>query len=109
MVATENKKALVYSILEFLQKSCEDGTINKDDTEGIEVAMQCIGEAFGVDAADEAQKELYSTKPANLLSIFDVYLNTKKSAKSPAAAAASSTPKVENVNIIPWKIRMEEA
>lgn len=36
MVATENKKALVYSILEFLQKSCEDGTINKDDTEGIE-------------------------------------------------------------------------
>ncbi|KAL7333519.1 hypothetical protein PS15p_202410 [Mucor circinelloides] len=96
MVATENKKALVYSILEFLQKSCEDGTINKDDTEGIEVAMQCIGEAFGVDAADEAQKELYSTKPANLLSIFDVYLNTKKSAKSPAAAAASSTPKVES-------------
>ncbi|KAG1083743.1 hypothetical protein G6F42_022087 [Rhizopus arrhizus] len=86
MVATENKKALVYSILEFLQKSCEDGTINKDDTEGIEVAMQCIGEAFGVDAADEAQKELYSTKPANLLSIFD----------SPAAAAASSAPKVES-------------
>lgn len=35
-MATENKKALVYSILEFLQKSCEDGTINKDDTEGIE-------------------------------------------------------------------------
>lgn len=43
--------------------------------------MQCIGEAFGVDADDQAQKELYSTKPANLLSIFDVYLNTKKSTK----------------------------
>lgn len=40
--------------------------------------MQCIGEAFGVDPADEAQKELYSTKPANLLSIFEVYLKTKK-------------------------------
>jgi hypothetical protein len=36
MSASENKKALVFSILEFLQKSCEDGTINKDDTEGIE-------------------------------------------------------------------------
>jgi hypothetical protein len=36
MATTENKKALVYSILEFLQKSCEDGTINKDDSEGIE-------------------------------------------------------------------------
>lgn len=44
------------------------------------VAMQCIGEAFGVDADDEAQKKLYSTKPANLLSIFDVYLKTKSSA-----------------------------
>lgn len=42
--------------------------------------MQCIGEAFGVDADDEAQKKLYSTKPANLLSIFDVYLKTKSSA-----------------------------
>lgn len=40
--------------------------------------MQCIGEAFGVDPADEAQKEQYSTKPANLLSIFEVYLKTKK-------------------------------
>jgi hypothetical protein len=35
-MATENKKALVYSILEFLQKSCDDGTIAKDDAEGIE-------------------------------------------------------------------------
>ncbi|KAI8887702.1 hypothetical protein K501DRAFT_174834 [Backusella circina FSU 941] len=76
-MATENKKALVFSILEFLQKSCEDGTINKDDSEGIEVAMQCIGEAFGVDASDEAQKQQYSTKPATLTSIFDVYLKTK--------------------------------
>ncbi|KAI9255177.1 hypothetical protein BDA99DRAFT_442302 [Phascolomyces articulosus] len=76
-MAPENKKALVYSILEFLQKSCDDGTINKDDTEGIEVAMQCIGEAFGVDPTDAAQQEAYSTKPANLLSIFEVYLKTK--------------------------------
>jgi hypothetical protein len=44
------------------------------------VAMQCIGEAFGVDATDEAQKQQYSTKPATLLSIFDVYLKTKSKA-----------------------------
>jgi hypothetical protein len=42
--------------------------------------MQCIGEAFGVDASDDTQQKLYSTKPANLLSIFDVYLKTKSSA-----------------------------
>ena len=35
-MTTENKKALVFSILEFLQKSCEDGTIKQDDTESIE-------------------------------------------------------------------------
>jgi hypothetical protein len=44
------------------------------------VAMQCIGEAFGVDGTDESQKQQYSTKPATLLSIFDVYLKTKSKA-----------------------------
>lgn len=89
-MASENKKALVYSILEFLQKSCEDGTISADDSEGIEVAMQCIGEAFGVDISNEEQQKAYSTKPATLLSIFDVYLKTKKNT---AKAASSSTVK----------------
>lgn len=98
-MASENKKALVFSILEFLKKSCDDGTIGQDDQEGIEgkiidvtdcwglmlctilVAMQCIGEAFGVDPTDQAQQEAYSTKPANLLSIFEVYLKTKSKSK----------------------------
>lgn len=43
----------------------------------VTVAIQCIGEAFGVDADDEEQKSKYSTQPATLLSIFDVYLKTK--------------------------------
>ncbi|KAL0073687.1 hypothetical protein J3Q64DRAFT_1745260 [Phycomyces blakesleeanus] len=86
-MATENKKALVFSILEFLQKSCNDNTISSDDVEGIEVAMQCIGEAFGVDTEDAQQQALYSTKPANLLSIFEVYLKTKTKSK-----AQSPTP-----------------
>ncbi|ORX44958.1 hypothetical protein DM01DRAFT_1177964 [Hesseltinella vesiculosa] len=90
-MATENKKALVYSILEFLQKSCTDGTISADDSEGIEVAIQCIGESFGVDVNDPAQQELYNTKPANLLSIFDVYLKTKNKTKAPAPATAASS------------------
>jgi len=87
-MATENKKALVYSILEFLQKSCEDGTISADDSEGIEVAMQCIGEAFGVDVSNEEQQKAYSTKPTTLLNIFDVYLKTKKN-------TAKATPSSE--------------
>lgn len=106
-MATENKKALVYSILEFLKKSCDDGTIGQDDVEGIEgavysqwnngpkektrhwtrcitVAMQCIGEAFSVDPSDPAQQEAYSTKPANLLNIFEIYLKTKAKSRGGA-------------------------
>lgn len=41
-MATENKKALVYSILEFLKKSCDDGTIGQDDVEGIEGAVYIL-------------------------------------------------------------------
>ncbi|CAO3611230.1 unnamed protein product [Cunninghamella blakesleeana] len=90
-MASENKKALVFSILEFLQKSCTDGTISTDDVEGIEVAMQCIGEAFGVDTSDVTQQEAYSTKPANLLSIFDVYLKTKSKSKAQPSSSNIST------------------
>ncbi|KAI7878937.1 hypothetical protein K492DRAFT_86957 [Lichtheimia hyalospora FSU 10163] len=91
-MAAENKKALVYSILEFLKKSCDDGTIGQDDVEGIEVAMQCIGEAFSVDPTDPAQQEAYSTKPANLLNIFEIYLKTKAKSRGaqPTDTAATS-------------------
>ncbi|ORX90051.1 hypothetical protein K493DRAFT_231659 [Basidiobolus meristosporus CBS 931.73] len=74
---SDNKKRLVFSILEFLQQSVNDGTIKADDVEGIEVAMQCIGEAFGVDAQDETQRAMYTTKPATLTSIFDVFIKTQ--------------------------------
>merc|ERR1712093_828459 len=85
----DKKQRLVYSILEFLQASMDDGTIKQDDKEGIEVAIQCIGEAFSVDMADEGQKSQLSVKPANLQQIFDVYLKTK--AKSGASASTPAT------------------
>jgi len=45
------------------------------------VAIQCIGEAFGVDINDAAQAQTYSTKPATLVSIFDVFVNAQKKLK----------------------------
>lgn len=39
---SERKQRLVYSILEFLQASMDDGTIRGDDKEGIEVASESI-------------------------------------------------------------------
>ncbi|CAE6346619.1 unnamed protein product [Rhizoctonia solani] len=83
----EKKQKLVLSIIEFLETSITDGSIKTDDKEGIEVAIQCIGEAFGVDPSNNEQKEKLSIKPANLQSLFDVYLKTKDK-----AAGTSSTP-----------------
>ncbi|KAG0216146.1 hypothetical protein BGX33_000410 [Mortierella sp. NVP41] len=89
-MADEKQKHLVFSILEFLQTSLNNGTIKEDDSEGIEVAIQCIGEAFGVDLNDAAQAQTYSTKPATLVSIFDVFVNAQKKLGNKNAAAASS-------------------
>ncbi|KAM3583612.1 Small glutamine-rich tetratricopeptide repeat-containing protein 2 [Umbelopsis sp. WA50703] len=89
-MATDNKKALVYSIIEFLEKSCKDGSVKEDNVEGIEVAIQCLGDAFEVDPSDPEQQSKYSTKPATLQNIFDVYLKTKSGKKGPAATAAPS-------------------
>lgn len=60
--------------------------------------VQCLSEAFEIDPDSSADKEKYSIKPANLLSIFDVALktlNAKKSTSAPAPASTttSSTPK----------------
>ncbi|KAF9389239.1 hypothetical protein BGX21_000153, partial [Mortierella sp. AD011] len=54
-------------------------------------AIQCIGEAFGVDLNDAAQAQTYSTKPATLMSIFEVFVNAqKKLAKKNTGAAATT-------------------
>jgi len=75
-MADKNQR-LVLSILDFLSQAIRDGTVKSDDQEGLEVAIQCIGEAFGVDPTDEQQRQRFSIQPATLTSIFDVYLKTR--------------------------------
>lgn len=74
----DKKQKLVLSILDFLSQSISDGTVKSDDHEGLDVAIQCIGEAFGVDPNDSKQRERLSIAPATLPNIFDVYLRTKE-------------------------------
>ena len=45
--------------------------------------VQCIGEAFGVNPSDDAQKQKLSIKPATLQSLFEVYLKTKEKVATP--------------------------
>jgi small glutamine-rich tetratricopeptide repeat-containing protein alpha len=53
---------------------------------------QSIGEAFGIDPSNQQQRERLSVKPANLQSIFDVYVKTRDK----MAAEASAPPKPES-------------
>ncbi|KAJ3218844.1 Adenylate kinase 7 [Dinochytrium kinnereticum] len=75
---TEKRKRLAFAICDFLTASIKNGVIKEDDAEGIEVAIQCIGEAFGVDLSDPEQQSKLSVKPASLSTIFDVFLQTQK-------------------------------
>ncbi|CAG8629161.1 176_t:CDS:2, partial [Dentiscutata erythropus] len=85
------KKRLVFSILQFLQQSIKDGTIKGEDTESVDVAVQCIGEAFGVNTEDPDQKTLYATK-APLLSIFEVAVKAQERiTKAPTPKTTSAT------------------
>ncbi|KAJ3150059.1 hypothetical protein HDU86_006783 [Geranomyces michiganensis] len=88
--AAEKPKRLAFAICDYLQESIANGTIKSDDAEGIEVAIQCIGEAFGVDSADPVQRKQYSIKPANLPKIFDIFLATQQ--KAAAAKPANEKP-----------------
>ncbi|KAF8640366.1 hypothetical protein AX17_000037 [Amanita inopinata Kibby_2008] len=87
---SEKQQRLVYAIIDFLNKSINDGTVKADDKESLEVAIQCIGEAFGVDPSSKEQAEQLSIKPATLQTIFDVFLRTRDKVGSQAPNAESS-------------------
>ncbi|CAG8537345.1 13314_t:CDS:10 [Ambispora leptoticha] len=80
----DKKKRLVFSIIQFLESSIKDGTIKPDDAEGIEVAVQCIGEAFGVNPQDPEQIALYSTKH-NLPLIFNMAIQAEEKLSAKAS------------------------
>jgi len=96
---SEKNQKLVLAILDFLSGSIQDGTIKEDDKEGLEVAIQCIGEAFGVDPNDQGQRQCLSIKPATLSSLFDIFARTQSkmnaSGTSPTTESShtSSAPK----------------
>ncbi|KAH6917453.1 cytoplasmic protein [Coprinopsis sp. MPI-PUGE-AT-0042] len=95
-MAEEKKQTLVYSIIEFLNESIADGTVKQEDQESLEVAIQCIGEAFGVDPDNKEQTEKLSIAPAKLLNVFDVFLKTRQrtqgsSSSAPDSGATAST------------------
>lgn len=56
----------MFSILQFLATACKDGSIKSDDIEGIEIASQCISEAFSVDLEDAQDQKNFDIAPETL-------------------------------------------
>ena len=63
----------------------------------LNVTVQCIGEAFGVDPSNEEQSRILSVKPASLQSIFDVFIKTRdKITSEPQSQSRSSGPSADD-------------
>jgi len=93
--ATTSKQRLALAICDFLSNSLTDGTLQADDKDEIEIAINCIGGAFGVDPTDkDAVSQAIGSQ--NLVQIYSVYEKLKnaspKPAGGPAPAPASSGP-----------------
>ncbi|KAF2706548.1 hypothetical protein K504DRAFT_336568, partial [Pleomassaria siparia CBS 279.74] len=84
----QTKKRLALAILDFLQTSQTDGSVPSEDAEQLEIAANCIAEAFKVDPSDSTlMQDALGGK--NLLSIYSVYEKLK--GKSTASTQGSSS------------------
>jgi small glutamine-rich tetratricopeptide repeat-containing protein alpha len=93
--ATSPKQRLALAICDFLSTSLTDGTLQAEEKDSIDIAINCIGEAFGVDPSDKAAVS-QAVGAQNLFQIYSVYEKLKnatstKPAAAPAGSAASSS------------------
>ncbi|KFY31923.1 hypothetical protein V493_00681 [Pseudogymnoascus sp. VKM F-4281 (FW-2241)] len=87
MATQTTKQRLALSIIDFLNTSIKDGTLTADDAESIEIATNCISEAFNVTPSGP------STESQSLLQVYSVYENLRsKTAASSSASAAAPAP-----------------
>lgn len=86
----QSKKRLALAIIDFLTTSLTDGTINSEDAESVEIATNCIADAFKVDPSDKAAVQ-DAVGGQGLLSIYGVYEKLKgKGGAVPGATDGSA-------------------
>lgn len=94
-----SKQRLALAICDFLSSSTSDGTISSDDGDSIDVAVNCISEAFKIDPTDKAAIT-EAVGDQNLQKIYSVYEKLKNSSKSfpsssttvPESSSSKSSP-----------------
>ena len=84
--ATTPKQRLALSIIDFLNTSLTDGTISGEEKDGVEIATNCIAEAFKVDPT--------ASPPASAQSLFQIY-SAYEALKSATQTAAATKPAKE--------------
>ncbi|KAL9631268.1 MAG: hypothetical protein Q9164_005989, partial [Protoblastenia rupestris] len=92
----DSKKRLALAIVDFLQTSLKDGTLQPEDSESIEIATSCIADTFHIDPSNKAQMTS-AIGTQNLLAIYNVYDKLKsqqqqQGSSSSTAAKTNATP-----------------
>lgn len=105
--ATDSRKRLALAIIDFLSTSLKDGTLQAEEADSIEIATNCIAEAFHVDPTDKAAVQ-DALGGQNLLSIYGVYEKLKGrtgggAASSAGAAKPTAAPAPSPANAEPGK------
>jgi small glutamine-rich tetratricopeptide repeat-containing protein alpha len=85
-----SRKRLALAIIDYLNSSLKDGTVAGEESESIEIATNCIAEAFKVDPTDEAAVK-DAVGGQSLLAIYSVYekLKGKSTASTTGASSAA--------------------
>jgi len=92
---------LRYAIFEYLQSTVRSGGLTEEQTEGLEVAVQCISEAFGFTADEDepsgAEQHQLSLKPLTLPVIFNtgVQVLSGSSSATPGSPAKTASGSVQ--------------
>jgi small glutamine-rich tetratricopeptide repeat-containing protein alpha len=63
-------RRLAASIVKFLQDSQKNGTLDSEDVESMDVAVNIISDSFGLDPT--------ATEATNLLQVFELYEKTRE-------------------------------
>ena len=96
------------SIIDFLSTSLKDGTLTAEDGDNIEIASNCIAEAFKVDPSDKAAMAK-AVGSQSLLNIFSVYEKLKGTGPSTQAQASSGSQSQDPKAISPEAEKFKSA
>ncbi|KAJ9090963.1 hypothetical protein QFC20_007774 [Naganishia adeliensis] len=100
MSQVDKKKQLVFNIITFLRTSESNNSVPEDSLESLQVAQQCLADAFGVDPDSAEDARRYGAGcPDGLEGVWDAYLETqgekvesKTEPSVPSPAAAQQQP-----------------